>query len=576
MAIDRPNEPERPVGTENAVMGWGSDVVAELVRRLDIPYIAVVPGASYRGFQDSLVNYLGKRDPQMLVCLHEEHCVAIAHGYAKVTDKPMAAAVHSNVGLMHATMAVFDAWCDRAPVMVFGATGPVDAALRRPWIDWIHTSRDQGALVRDYVKWDDQPGSPEAAIESVLRANRIMRRHPQGPVYIVLDVAMQESKLDPVPEIPDVARYAVEPDPAPSAESIAVALEMLKSATSPLIMAGRVSRNQADWDRRIAFAESLDANVITNQRIAAAFPTHHPLHPNHLNYRTTADDEALIRGADVILNLDWLDFGGTLQAAGGVGAKIISVSMDDLNSNGWSFDHHVLPAVDLPILATPDSFVASALPQLEAGEKRAYSIEPSAPPVGSGAIDLVSLGTAVDAAIGDRPTTYVRLPIGWPAPTIRIDGPLDYIGNDGGAGVGSGPGMVVGSALALQGSGRLPVAIMGDGDFLMGVSALWTAAHYGIPLLLIVNNNRSYGNDVAHQSRMAIQRGRPVENRWIGQSLENPRVDIPAQARSYGVSAGETVRDLKDLMPALEAGIKAVQSGECYVLDVETADDKVA
>jgi len=580
MAVDRPNEPERPVGTENAVMGWGSDVVAELVRRLDIPYIAMVPGASYRGFQDSLVNYLGNREPQMLVCLHEEHCVAIAHGYAKVTDTPMAAAVHSNVGLMHATMAVFDAWCDRAPVMVFGATGPVDANLRRPWIDWIHTSRDQGALVRDYVKWDDQPASPEAAIESVLRANRIMRRHPQGPVYIVLDVAMQESKLDPVPEIPDVARYAVEPDPAPTAESVAAALELLQAAKAPLIMAGRVSRSQEAWDRRIAFAEALGAKVITNQRIAAAFPTHHPLHPNHLNYRTTAADEALIRDADVILNLDWLDFGGTLQTAaqtgGAVTAKIISVSMDDLNSNGWSFDHHVLPPVDLPILATPDSFVAAALPLLEAGEKRAYSVAPSAPPNGSGPIDLVSLGTAVDAAIGARAATYVRLPIGWPAPTIRIDGPLDYIGNDGGAGVGSGPGMVVGSALALQGTGRLPVAIMGDGDFLMGASALWTAAHYGIPLLLIVNNNRSYGNDVAHQSRMATQRGRPVENRWIGQSLENPRVDIPAQARSYGVSAGETVRDLKDLMPALEAGIKAVEAGECYVLDVETADDKVA
>ncbi|MEC8164936.1 MAG: thiamine pyrophosphate-binding protein [Pseudomonadota bacterium] len=152
MAIDRPNEPERPVGVDNPEMGWGSDVVAEVIRQLDIPYIAMVPGASYRGFQDSLVNYLGNRDPQMLVCLHEEHCVAIAHGYAKVTDKPMAAAVHSNVGLMHATMAIFDAWCDRAPVMVFGATGPVDAAMRRPWIDWIHTSRDQGALVRSYVK----------------------------------------------------------------------------------------------------------------------------------------------------------------------------------------------------------------------------------------------------------------------------------------------------------------------------------------------------------------------------------------------------------------------------------------
>ncbi|MED6310615.1 MAG: thiamine pyrophosphate-binding protein, partial [Pseudomonadota bacterium] len=269
--------------------------------------------------------------------------MAIAHGYAKVTDKPMAAAVHSNVGLMHATMAIVDAWCDRAPVMVFGATGPVDAALRRPWIDRIHTSRDQGALVRDYVKWDDQPASPEAAIESVLRANRIMRRQPQGPIYVVLDVAMQESNLDPVPAIPDVARYGVEPDPMPAPGSVVQAVEMMKSAKSLLIFAGRVSRNQDDWDRRIAFAEALGARMITNQRTAAAFPTHHPLHPNHLNYRTTADDVALIRDADVILNLDWLDFGGTLQTAGDVQAKIISVSMDDLNSNGWSFDHHKLP-----------------------------------------------------------------------------------------------------------------------------------------------------------------------------------------------------------------------------------------
>ncbi len=576
MGIDRPNEPERPVAAENAVMGWGSDVVAEMVRRLEIPYIAMVPGASYRGFQDSLVNYLGNRDPQMLVCLHEEHCVAIAHGYAKVTDKPMAAAVHSNVGLMHATMAIFDAWCDRAPVMVFGATGPVDAAIRRPWIDWIHTSRDQGALVRNYVKWDDQPASPKAAIESVLRANRIMRRQPQGPVYIVLDVEMQEAKLNFEPTIPEVARYAVEADPAPPMDSVAAAVEILKTATSPLVMAGRVSRGLDDWNRRVAFVEALAAKVITNQRTAAAFPTHHPLHPNHLNYRATEADNALIRDADVILNLDWLDFGGTLQAAGGTDARIVSVSMDDLNSNGWSFDHHVLPAADLPILSTPDAFVSAALPLLDAGEKRDYVAASSAEPTRSGPIDLVSLGTAVDTAIGDRPATYLRLPIGWPAPMIRIGGPLDYIGNDGGAGVGSGPGMVVGSALALQGSGRLPVAIMGDGDFLMGASALWTAAHYGIPLLLIVNNNRSFGNDVGHQRAMAEHRDRPVENKWIGQSLENPRVDIPAQARSYGVSAGETVRDLKNLMPALETGIKAFDAGECYVLDVETVDDKVA
>ena len=231
-----------------------------------------------------------------------------------------------------------------------------------------------------------------------------MRRQPKGPVYIVLDVGMQKSKLTSMPNIPDVTRFAVEADPAPTSDAIEAAVDMLKAAKSPLIMAGRVSRNQSDWDRRVAFAEALSARVITNQRTAAAFPTHHPLHPNHLNYRTTADDEALIRNADLILNLDWLDFGGTLQAAGGTDAKIISVSMDDLNSNGWSFDHHVLPAVDLPIFSTPDSYVAAALEGLPSGEKRTYDVAPSAVPSGTGAIHLVSLGTAVDAAIGSRPT----------------------------------------------------------------------------------------------------------------------------------------------------------------------------
>ena len=410
----------------------------------------------------------------------------------------------------------------------------------------------------------------------MLRANRIMRRLPRGPVYICLDVGMQETKLDEIPEIPDVARFAADPDPAPAPQAVADAVELLKNAKSPLIMAGRVSRDREDWDRRVALAEALGAKVITNQRLGAAFPTHHPLHPGNLNYRTTEMDNDLIRGADVILNLDWLDFGGTLQVAGEVGAKIISASVDDLVTNGWAFDHHVLPPVDISLMAPPDRVVEALLPHFDSGEKMDYTAPPSAAPTGTGPIDLVQLGTAVDAAIGDRPASYLRFPIGWPAPTARISGPLDYFGNDGGAGVGSGPGMVVGSALALQGKGRLPIAIMGDGDFLMGATALWTAAHYGIPMLIIVDNNRSYGNDVAHQGRMAEQRGRPLENKWIGQSLENPRVDIPGLARAQGVSAGPTVSDLGDLTPALETAIAAVDAGECYVLDVEVVDEKVA
>src|SRR6476661_2223451 len=190
---------ERPLPSGTNAPAFGSDVIADTLRALEIPYIALNPGASYRGLHDSLVNYLGNAAPQMLLCLHEESAVAIAHGYAKVTGKAMAVAVHSNVGLMHATMAIFNAWCDRMPVLVLGATGPVDAPKRRPWIDWIHTARDQGALIRNYTKWDDQPASAEAAREGLLRACWLAQSAPMGPVYINLDAGMQEAPLaDPL------------------------------------------------------------------------------------------------------------------------------------------------------------------------------------------------------------------------------------------------------------------------------------------------------------------------------------------------------------------------------------------
>src|SRR4030081_401812 len=207
---------ERPIPSGTNAAGFGSDVVAEVLRDLDIPYIALNPGASYRGLHDSLVNHIGNASPQMLLCLHEEAAVAIAHGYAKVTGKAMAAAVHSNVGLFHATMAIFNAWCDRSPVIVLGATGPVDAAKRRPWIDWIHTARDQGAIVRDYTKWDDQPASPLAAREAIIRAHWIANTAPMGPVYIHLDAEMQEPKpAEPIGPI-DVDRFTPPTATAPA------------------------------------------------------------------------------------------------------------------------------------------------------------------------------------------------------------------------------------------------------------------------------------------------------------------------------------------------------------------------
>src|SRR5688500_6407052 len=313
-----------PVSVQKDI--WGSDAIAAMLRALDIPYLALNPGASYRGLHDSIVKYLGNTQPQMLLCLHEEAAVAIAHGYAKASGRMMGVVLHSNVGLMHGSMAIFNAWCDRVPMLILGATGPCDAAKRRPWIDWIHTSADQGALVRDYTKWDNQPASVPAAYEALLRAVQIADTAPRGPTYVNLDAALQEAKIGALPPLPDASRFAAPKAVFPSQELVQKAAQLLSSARNPLILMGRVSRSEAAWRARVALAEKLQAKVFTDIKTAAAFPTDHPLHAAP---PATFPDGKLLRDADVILSLDWVDLAGTLKAAWGeapVGAKVIRVS----------------------------------------------------------------------------------------------------------------------------------------------------------------------------------------------------------------------------------------------------------
>ena len=331
--------------------------MAETLRALGLPYIALTPGASYRGLHDSLVNHLGNQRPQMLLCLHEEHAVALAHGWAKVTGRAMAVALHSNVGLFHATMAVFNAWCDRVPVLILGATGPVDAARRRPWIDWIHTARDQGAIVRPYVKWDDQPASPAAAREALFRAAWLAQTPPCAPVYVNLDAGMQEAELtEPLPPL-DAARFTPAVASAAPAEQVAQAVALLARAKRPVVLIGRVSRNEAAWAIRVALAEALRARVVTDLKVAAAFPTDHPLHAGVPGVFLAPEAARIIAEADAILSLDWVDLAGTLQSACGTvapSATVIQVSLDHQLHNGWSMDHQGLPAIDLLLAADPD------------------------------------------------------------------------------------------------------------------------------------------------------------------------------------------------------------------------------
>ena len=568
-----------PASGEGNGQAWGSDAIAEMLRALEVPYVVVNPGASFRGLHDSIVNHLGNRDPQMLLVLHEEHAVAIAHGYAKVTGKPLAAILHSNVGLMHGSMAIFNAFADRVPVLVFGATGPVDSAQRRPWIDWLHTTADQAALVRHFIKWDAQPASVAGAQEAMLRANRIANTAPRGPVYVCFDAALQEQKLSQLPSLPDVSRYAPPPPVVPSAADMQILAGWLHEARHPVILAGRVSRSQQGWDERVAMAERFGARVITDMKQGAAFPTRHPLHAGPDSTFLHANNVKVLRDADLVISLDWNDLAGTLTQAWGkerIASRIVQVSVDHHVHNGWSMDHQALPPADLFLACEPEPVVTALLAATQDQAARwvgsttlSPTKEASATPPGAtgGPLLVADVARILREETAQEKVTLMRLPLSWSGEMWDYEGPLDFLGYDGGAGIGSGPGMAVGSALALQGQGRLPVAIIGDGDYLMGVTAFWTAATARIPLLTLVVNNRSFFNDEVHQERVAVQRARPVENKWIGQRIDDPAPDLAMMARGQGVHGIGPVEGQNALHEELRDAIVRVKRGETVVID---------
>ena len=200
------------------------------------------------------------------------------------------------------------------------------------------------------------------------------------------------------------------------------------------------------------------------------------------------------------------------------------------------------------------------------------------PPTSGADIFMHDLAEALRDALAsaDAPACLVRLPLGWAGADLEAGHPLDYLGLDGGAGIGSGPGMAVGAALALEGSGRLPVAVLGDGDFLMGGTAVWTAAHYRLPLLIVVANNTFYFNDVVHQERIGRQRQRPAGNSWIGQAITDPDPDLGAFARSLGFQAGDQVRDRVGAARRAAGAVAAARSGQCVLVDVRVRPDGYA
>src|SRR5882672_6694767 len=564
---------DRPEGKPDDTIGWGSDIAAEMLRRFDIPYISLNPGASYRGLHDSIVNHLGNQKPGILVCLHEDHTVSIAHGYARATGEPMACVLHANVGLLHGMMGLFNAWCDRAPMLVIGATGPVDAEKRRPWIDWIHTMRDQGALVRSFVKWDDQPSSPEGLVESLARANLLTRSAPTAPVYICLDAGLQEAKLEKAPQWPELTRFTPPAPSRPAKSAIDQAVSLLARAERLLILFGRGARNDEAWNARICLAERLGACVMTDLKSGAMFPTDHAAHIVPPFNALSKSAREIVCAADLILSLDWVDLGGLLKQAGTAGkvsAKIIAASLDQMLHSGAGMEYQALPPTDVFMATTSDAAVEDLVQALGPGNAPPWQerAAPKRDEVNPDTVTLDVIAADLRAEFNDPDkVTFCLLNRGFPSHIWPFRNALSYLGKDGGGGLGSGPGLSVGSALALHDMGRYAVSVLGDGDFCMGATAIWTAARHRIPLLVLIDNNRSYFNDELHQDNVARARGREPKNCWIGLRLEDPLPNIAKLAEAQGAVGIGPVTQATEVRPALKRGVGVLMQGGVCVID---------
>ncbi|MEI9476156.1 MAG: thiamine pyrophosphate-dependent enzyme [Deltaproteobacteria bacterium] len=564
---------------------YGSDVIVELMRAFDIEYAAFNPGATFRGIHDSIVNYGGNKKPEVIFCCHEEYSVAIAHGYAKATGKPMAAITHNIVGLQHASMAIFNAWCDRVTVLVLGGTGPMDTTRRRPRIDWQHTALVQGNMVRDYVKWDDQPFSIKSVPDSFIRGYRIATTEPKAPVYICYDADIQEEEIKETIQIPNVKSFAPLTPLQASFESLQRAAQLLVKAKAPIIIADYLGRDLRAVSALVELAELLAIPVI-DQGYRFNFPNTHPLD-------ITNGSKQYLQKADVILALDVQDLYGSLVKVNRTtriceyvtkpNAHIIHISLNDMLIRSWAGDYHALQAVDIPICAD----TSIALPELthicrnllkkeNSGKKaiasRFQTIKKhhdtlrkkwslSAQQQNTETISIAFLANELWSVIKNEDWVLVSRDVrNWARKIWDWTRPYQYLGGSGGGGGGYGLSAAIGAALAYRGSEKVCVDIQSDGDLLMTASALYTAAHHKIPLLIVMHNNQSFYNSEEHNIKIAQFRLRPVERAGIGTHVDNPPVDFKKVAEGFGLYAAGPIRRAEDLRPAIEKALAVVKN----------------
>jgi acetolactate synthase I/II/III large subunit len=573
----------------------GSDFMMDVIKSIGFEYMCANPGSSFRSLHESLVNYGGNKNPEFITCCHEESSVAMAHGYYKIEGKPLLVLAHGTVGLQHASMAIYNAWCDRVPLMVIlGNT--LDVTIRRPGAEWQHSVQDAAAMVRDYVKWDDNPVSLQHFAESTVRAYKLAMTPPREPVVLVADLGLQEDPIKDEKAL-HIPKLTLPSPPAGDIGAVKEAAKYLVNAENPVIVADRAARTPHGIELLTELAELLQCAII-NPGVRMNFPSRHPL--NQTERRAAA-----IGGADVIVGLELTDFWGvvneyrdaqvrTSRGIAKADAKMISITAGDLYTRSNYQDFQRLPEVDLAISgdaeATLPTLIEECKKLVTADRKRAYEARgkklaeehqkayEASKVAATLAWDASPISTGRMAAeiwnqIKDEDWSFVsdtEHSSRWPLRLWDLKKHYHYIGGAGGAGIGYAAPAALGAALANRKYGRLTVAIQDDGDMMYAPGILWTAAHHKIPLLSVMHNNRGYHQEMMHIQKLANRHQRGLDRMDIGVTLKDPFIDYATVAKGMGVYGQGPITNPNDLGPALKRAIEVVKKGEPALVDVVT------
>jgi thiamine pyrophosphate-dependent acetolactate synthase large subunit-like protein len=575
----------------------GSDFMVDIMRSLNIEYIASCPGSTFRGIHESIINYGENKTPEFITTLHEDTAAAMCHGYYKVAKKPMACMVHGTVGLQHASMAIYNAFADRVPMLVLSGS-IANPVTRQAYIEWNHAAQDQAAIVRDITKYDDQPTSLQAFAESMVRSYEIMNTAPMAPVLITADGDLQEDPIPPEVEkklrIPQLKRSS---QPAGDLVAVREAAKMLIAAENPVIYTNRYGRTEAAPGLLIQLAELIGAPVV-DQHNRMNMPNRHPL--NH-SYRR----EAVLQPADLILALEPIDLFGLNNYVPDLvsrpndprrrnpNLKIIHIGTEGMLAKSNFQDFQRFVPSDLHIAgdaeATVPSLIEELKRQMSAADKSrcdgrcakvkdvgAKQLEQwrqeavyqwDAKPITSARL-MMELWDQIKNEDWMMPTETQFLS-DWPYKLWDINKPHQTMGGSGAQGIGYNTPAALGAALANKGKGRTTVAIVGDGDFNMAPGVLWTAAHHKIPILYIVHNNRSYHQEVMMILRMASRRQRVNhKNVYVGTLIDNPAPDYTKIAQGYGLFAEKAVLEPSELAGSIRRALDVVRRGEPALIDV--------